>query len=52
MATSPAMIAMMKGLDRIGGRIILDAANSPNGFETTVNAVQDVTDVVLQPLAQ
>ncbi len=51
-ATSPAMIAMMAGLDRLGGDIFSDAQIDPNLFETTVNVVQGVTDVVLEPLAQ
>lgn len=49
-ATSPAMIAFIQGLGRIGGDVIADAQIDPNLFETTVNVVQGVTDVVLEPL--
>ncbi len=51
-ATSPAMISMIQGLDRLGDSIFADAEIDPNLFETTVNVVSGVTDVVLQPLAQ
>jgi esterase/lipase superfamily enzyme len=49
-ATSPAMIALMQGLDRVGIEMFEDEKRSPNVFETTINVVQDVTEVVLQPL--
>jgi esterase/lipase superfamily enzyme len=49
-ATSPAMIALISGLDRVGIEMFEDEKRSPNVFETTINVVQDVTEVVLQPL--
>jgi esterase/lipase superfamily enzyme len=49
-ATSPAMIALISGLDRVGIEMFEDEKRAPNVFETTINVVQDVTEVVLQPL--
>jgi hypothetical protein len=49
-ATSPSMIALISGLDRVGIEMFEDEKRSPNVFETTINVVQDVTEVVLQPL--
>lgn len=51
-ATSPAMIALLSGMDEVGLEVFRDEERRPNLFETTINVVQDVTEVVLQPLAQ
>ncbi len=51
-ATSPAMIAMIQGLDRLGENVFSDAQIDPNLFESTINVVQGVTDVVLEPLVR
>jgi esterase/lipase superfamily enzyme len=51
-ATSPTMIALIHGLDRIGAEVFEDAANSPNAVETTINVFQGVGDAVLSPLTQ
>lgn len=51
-ATSPSMIAMIRGMDELGDLILDDAANNPNAIEATLNAVQGVGDSVLSPLAQ
>jgi esterase/lipase superfamily enzyme len=49
-ATSPAMIALIGGLDQVGIEMFRDQERQPNVFETTINVVQDVTEVVLTPL--
>ncbi len=51
-ATSPAMISLIRGMDRVGAEIFVDAANSPNPVEQTINVFQGVGDAVLSPLAQ
>jgi esterase/lipase superfamily enzyme len=51
-ATSPAMIALIAGLDQIGIEMFKDQERQPNVFETTINVVQGVTEVVLQPLVE
>ena len=51
-ATSPAMISLIQGMDRVGAEIFVDAANSPNPVEQTINVFQGVGDAVLSPLAQ
>jgi esterase/lipase superfamily enzyme len=48
-ATSPAMIAFMTGLDRLGSTIMRDAARSSVVFDATVEAVAGVTEVQLLP---
>lgn len=50
LATSPAMIAMVRGLNEQGERIIADAAYQPNPFEATLNVATDVVEAVTQPL--
>lgn len=49
-ATSPSMIAMISGMNDVGIAMFEDEAHSPSLFETSINAVQDVTKVVLRPL--
>ncbi len=49
-ATSPAMIALIGGLDRLGGTMLRDEARSGNVFEATVRVVAGASEVVLQPL--
>ncbi len=51
-ATSPAMIALISGMDEVGIEIFRDEERRPNVLETTINVVQGVTEVVLAPLAQ
>jgi esterase/lipase superfamily enzyme len=51
-ATSPAMIALVSGLDRLGSTMLRDEEREVTVFEATVNVVTGVTEVVLQPLAQ
>lgn len=51
-ATSPSMIALISGMDEVGLEIFRDEERRPNVFETTINVVQGVTEVVLEPLAQ
>ena len=51
-ATSPTMIALIRGMDRIGAAVFEDAANRPNPVEATLNVVQGVGEAVLTPLAQ
>ena len=51
-ATSPAMIAFISGLDRVGPTMLREQERPVNVFEATVNVVTGVTEVVLQPLAQ
>ncbi len=50
LATSPAMISMVRGMNEQGDRIIADAAYQPNPFEATLNVATGVVDVVTQPL--
>jgi esterase/lipase superfamily enzyme len=51
-ATSPTMIAIIRGMDAIGAEVFADAAQTPNPFEATIYAVQGVGEAVLSPLAQ
>jgi esterase/lipase superfamily enzyme len=51
-ATSPAMISFISGLDSIGTAMLRDQDRQTNVFEATVNVVTGVTEVVLQPLVQ
>ena len=51
-ATSPAMISLIQGMDKVGAEIFVDAANSPNPIEQTINVFQGVGGAVLSPLAQ
>jgi esterase/lipase superfamily enzyme len=51
-ATSPTLIAMIRGLDRLGGEMFSDADRSRTLLDATVETVQNVTDVVLQPTGQ
>ncbi len=51
-ATSPAMISLIRGMDEVGAEIFVDAANSPNPVEQTINVFQGVGGAVLSPLAQ
>lgn len=50
-ATSPSMIAMLSGMNEVGITTFQDQVQSPSLFETSINMVQDMTKVVLQPLA-
>lgn len=49
-ATSPAMIALISGLDRVGSTMLRDEERQGNVFEATVSVVAGVTQVALQPL--
>ncbi|MBK5928615.1 alpha/beta hydrolase [Rhodobaculum claviforme] len=49
-ATSPAMIAMISGLDRVGSAMLRDEGRQGNVFEATLGVVAGVTQVVIQPL--
>ena len=51
-ATSPAMIAVINGMDRIGLQMIDEADRRPGLLDATVNVVNGVTEVVLTPLGQ
>jgi esterase/lipase superfamily enzyme len=51
-ATSPAMISLIQGLNEFGVETIADADRSPSLIETTVESVQNVSDVVLQPVGR
>jgi esterase/lipase superfamily enzyme len=51
-ATSPAMISLIQGLNEFGVETIADADRSPGLIETTVESVQNVSDVVLQPVGR
>ena len=48
-ATSPEMIAMIKGFDKFGLTSLRDDTRQTNVFEATLNVVAGVTEVVLQP---
>jgi esterase/lipase superfamily enzyme len=50
LATSPALIAMVRGMNEQGNQIFADAAHRPNLFEATVNAAQGVAEAVAAPL--
>ena len=49
-ATSPAMIAMMRGLNEQGERILADVAYRPNPFEATLSVATGVVEAVTDPL--
>lgn len=49
-ATSPAMIALLSGLDRHGLAMLRDDASQGNVFQATLGVVAGVTKAVLQPL--
>jgi esterase/lipase superfamily enzyme len=51
-ATSPAMIALISGMDEAGLEMFRDEPRQPDIFETSVNVFQNVTEVVLRPPAQ
>lgn len=50
LATSPALIAMVRGMNEQGSRIIADAAYRPNPIEATLNVATGVAGAVTQPL--
>lgn len=50
-ATSPAMIALLRGLGWHGLTMLRDEACQGNVLEATVTVVAGVTQAVLQPLA-
>ena len=50
-ATSPSMIALIRGMDEVGIQMFRDQEHRPNIFETTITAVQEMTEIVLQPVA-
>lgn len=49
-ATSPAMIALISGLDRFGRTMLREEARAGNVLEATVRVVAGATEVILQPL--
>jgi esterase/lipase superfamily enzyme len=49
-ATSPSMIALINGMDEVGIEIFRDEQRRPSVFETTITAVQEMTEIVLLPL--
>jgi esterase/lipase superfamily enzyme len=51
-ATSPAMIAFISGLDRVGTTMLRDEERSGSVFKATVDAVTGVSEVRLLPWAQ
>jgi esterase/lipase superfamily enzyme len=51
-ATSPAMISFISGLDRLGNTILRDEDRSPGVFTATIDAVSGVTEVTLLPRGQ
>lgn len=51
-ATSPAMISFINGLDRLGTTMLRDAGRSPGAFTATLDAVTGGADVRLLPRAQ
>ncbi len=50
-ATSPAMIALISGLDRLGTTVLRDEERQGNVFEAAVGVVAGASQVVLRPLA-
>lgn len=50
LATSPALIAMVRGMNEQGSRILADAAYRPNPIEATLNVASGVAGAVTQPL--
>jgi esterase/lipase superfamily enzyme len=51
-ATSPAMIAFISGLDRVGATMLRDAERSTSVFEASVEAAAGVAVVTLRPITQ
>jgi esterase/lipase superfamily enzyme len=51
-ATSPAMISVIRGLSQYGTEIFVDAENSPSPVQAAFNVVQGVGEAVLSPLAE
>lgn len=51
-ATSPAMIAFISGLDRVGTAMLRDTERSSSVFEATVEAAAGVAVVTLRPITQ
>ena len=49
-ATSPAMIAFISGLDRVGTTMLRDTERSSSVFEATVEAAAGVAVVTLRPI--
>lgn len=49
-ATSSAMISLFRGLGEMGTEIARDELRNPNLFTTSLNAVQGVSAVALQPV--
>lgn len=50
-ATSPSMIAFISGMDEVGIEMFRDEQRSPGVLETTITAVQEMTEIILQPVA-
>lgn len=50
LATSPALIAFIQGLDRVGVRMLRDAERPSSVFEATVEAAAGVAVVTLRPI--
>ncbi|MCX7288295.1 MAG: alpha/beta fold hydrolase [Rhodobacterales bacterium] len=50
-ATSPAMIAYIQGLDRVGVTMLRDAERTTSVFEASVEAAAGVAVVTLRPIA-
>jgi hypothetical protein len=44
------MIALINGMDEVGIEIFRDEQRRPSVFETTITAVQEMTEIVLLPL--
>jgi hypothetical protein len=51
-ATSPAMISFISGLDRVGSTMLRDEDRSVGAFTATVDAVSGINEVRLLPRAQ
>ncbi len=51
-ATSPSMIAMINGMGEFGIEMFKDEAEQPGLFDTSISMLQDMTMVVLTPLAR
>jgi esterase/lipase superfamily enzyme len=50
LATSPAMISLVSGMGRLGVETLSDEARASSLFETSINVLQGVTEVVLDPV--
>jgi esterase/lipase superfamily enzyme len=50
LATSPAMISLVSGMSRLGVETLSDDARASSLFETSINVLQGVTEVVLDPV--